>query len=101
MRKPSLVSKIKLMGKNVSLDLYKVHSTYDKETDDWFVDRLESMDQIVILKSASQEEICDKLKVSRKKFSCLISKTDIFVIDKISNQPFYCMKKIEKTESET
>lgn len=81
------------MEKNICLQLYKVHSTYDREIDDWCMDKLESMDQIVILRSASQEEICNKVKINRKKHQCLISKNDIFVVDKVTQKPVFCLKK--------
>jgi PKD repeat protein len=98
MKKTSIISKKKLMGTNVSLSVNKVHATYDLETDDWFIDRLESIDQVIDITSATQTEVCNKLKLSTKRYICFVSTNDIFVLDRLTNQPKFCLKKVEKIQ---
>lgn len=85
-----------LMGKNQTLQLFKVLAKYDDEIDDWVVQKLEATDTFFDLKTPSQEEVCGKIGVSRKRYIALVSKNDIFVLEKLTNRPVAYMKKATK-----
>jgi|LakMenEpi03Aug12_release.lakeMendotaPanAssembly.Ray.scaffolds.fasta_scaffold343848_3 hypothetical protein len=87
-----------LMGKNQTLQLYKVIASYDKDIDDWFVERLEATDTFFEIKVPSQEEICKKVGVNRKRHIALVSKNDVFICEKSTNRPVAYMKKATKVD---
>jgi hypothetical protein len=82
------------LGKNVDLRLCLVDSTYDKEVDEWMIDKISDTDSILQISSPSQEEICSKVKLCRKKHIAYISKNDIFVVHRNSNKPIVCLRKV-------
>lgn len=86
-----------LLGKNQTLQLFKVMAKYDDEIDDWVVQKMEATDTFFDIKTPSQEEVCGKLGVNRKRHIAIVSKNDIFVLEKLTNRPVAYMKKANNT----
>ena len=82
------------LGKNVDLRLCTVDSTYDRELDEWMIDKISITDSILNISSPSQEEICGKVKLCRKKHIAYVSKNDIFVVHRETKKPIVCLKKV-------
>lgn len=82
------------LGKNVDLRLCVVDSTYDNELDEWMIDKISATDSVLKIASPSQEEICSKVKLCRKKHIAYVSKNDIFVVHRDTKQPIVCLKKV-------
>jgi hypothetical protein len=82
------------LGKNVDLRLCTVDRTYDRELDEWMIDKISTTDSILKISNPSQEEICGKVKLCRKKHIAYVSKNDIFVVHRETKQPIVCLKKI-------
>lgn len=82
------------LGKNVDLRLCTVDSTYDRELDEWMIDKISTTDSILKISNPSQEEICGKVNLCRKKHIAYVSKNDIFVVHRKTKKPVVCLKKV-------
>lgn len=89
-----------IFGKNRIVKVFSVESSYSSEFDDWFIDKMNFTGQSLMLKSASQEEVCNKINLSRKKYKAVISKADIYVMDKKTNEPILCLKRTEDADTD-
>lgn len=73
--------------------LYQLKTQYDNSVDDYMLDACTPTDTIVQLKEKpSQEAICKILNICRKIHKANVSKNDIYIVKKKSNEPVLCLK---------
>jgi hypothetical protein len=74
-------------------NLNRIRASYDESLDDYMLDACVPTETVVYLNvKPSQEAICDELSISRKIYRAHISKNDIYIVNKKTNEPIYCLK---------
>ena len=81
------------MDRNITLRVHLIESAYDSEIQDWVVKKMTLTDSTVYLVVPTQEEVCKELKLNRKRYMTYVSKNDIFVLERKTQQPVMCLKK--------
>ena len=82
--------------KNIPWEVHTVKSTYDQALDDYLLDGYEPTGKTVNLSTkTSNEQILVALEMSRRNFKAFISKNEIFVCNKKTNEPCVCLKLLE------
>ena len=82
-----------IFGNNKNVRICFLEAVYDKEQDDWFIEKVADTGQIMTLKKPTQEEICRELKLSRKNYFAHVSSRDIYVVSRNTGRPVACLKK--------
>lgn len=80
--------------KNIPWNVHTVKSTYDESLDDYMLDGIEWTGKTINLSAkTSSEQILVALEMSRKSFKAFISTNEIFICNKKTNEPCFCLKR--------
>lgn len=94
-RTQEIAKKSKYKVKDIPWEVHAVKSTYDQALDDYMLDGMEPTGQVVNLSSkTSNEQILVTMKISRRNFKAFISKNEVFICNKKTNEPCFCLKRM-------
>ncbi|NCA13964.1 MAG: hypothetical protein EBS89_07495 [Proteobacteria bacterium] len=81
--------------KDITWDIYKVKSTYDSALDDFLLDAIERTGMTVKLSDkTSNEQVMGEMQMSKRNYKAFISKNEIFICHRKTNEPCYCLRKL-------